>query len=64
MARDKAADALIRRIQKQEDADRARRLARIQKALSRHGKGLASFELTNLENALGPAIGRIAMDAR
>lgn len=25
---------------------------------------LAGYELTNLENALGPAVGRITMDAR
>lgn len=64
MKRDPETKALIRSIQQSEKADLAARLARIERALKRHGKKLAGYELTNLENALGPAVGRITMDAR
>jgi len=56
--------SLIRNIQRQEDYDRAARVARIQRALKNHGKDLLNGELSTLEAALSPAIGRIAMDAR
>lgn len=55
---------LLRRIARQEKVELASRLERIQRALRKHGKKLAGYEMTNLENALSPAIGRIEMDAR
>lgn len=62
MARNAETKALIRSIQQGEKAELAARLARIERAVKRHGKKLLSFELTDIENALGPAIGRIEMD--
>lgn len=62
--RDPETAALIRNIQREEDYEHAARVARLQRALKRHGKKLLKGELTALENALSPAVGRIAMDAR
>lgn len=64
MARDRKTNALIRRIQANEKVECDNRLYLIQRALQKHGKKLAEYELTNLEAALRPAIGRIAIEAR
>ncbi len=61
---DRETKALMSGLRRREQEEIAGRLDRIQRALKKHGKNLMTFELTNLENALGPAIGRIEMDRR
>jgi hypothetical protein len=55
-------DRLIRTIQRNENLNRANRVTRLTLALKAHGAKLLDHELTNLENALQPAVGRIVMD--
>lgn len=53
---------LIARIRKEDNAAKAYRLARLKKAIARHGSKFLDHELYSIEQALNPVIGRIEMD--
>lgn len=53
---------LIRKLQRQEDQANAERLAKITRGLRDYGRRFSGFELTNIENAIYPAIGRAALE--
>lgn len=53
---------LIRRLQKEETAERSARVDRVIRGLRKHGSKLFNHELTAIEAAVHPAIGRVALD--
>lgn len=61
---DRKAAALIRGMQKREDAVLARRKARVMQMLKRYGPALLDFEVRALEAAIAPAVGRIVMESK
>ena len=59
---DTATKKLIGKIQRNEDAELRQRLNRALRALKKYGPRFHKVELTNLENAIEPAIGRVVAD--
>jgi len=56
-------NSLLKRIEAQEKRQRAERLLSLQRALSKYGKRLTDFDLRDIEEAIRPAVGRIAMES-
>lgn len=59
---DKSTNALIRRIQKREDARTKARVVRLQRAMATHGRKFLSTELLAIEKTVEAAVGRVSMD--
>jgi hypothetical protein len=53
---------LIRRLQKDEDMEKAARVDRLIRGLRKHGSKLFKHEITAIETAMHPAIGRVSLD--